>query len=129
MDLLFDTNALVWSLDTPDRLSQQARAGIEDARNRVFVSVISPWEMAIKLALGKLTMPPDLATWLPTTLASYGFTVLPIDLPHVLTAERLPRHHRDPFDRLLIAQALVEGLVVVTGDSKFEPYGVPVIWC
>ena len=85
--------------------------------------------MAIKIGLGKLRVPSDLSTWLPTEISVAQFTHLPITLPHALAVERLPRHHADPFDRLLIAQAKVEALTIVTGDSLFERYDVPIVRC
>ena len=85
--------------------------------------------MAIKVGVGKLAVPPDLTIWLPAQLAANRFLPLPISLQHALAVERLPRHHADPFDRLLIAQAAVEGLTIVTGDAQFERYNVHVAWC
>lgn len=123
MRLLLDTPALLWALGLPDELRPEARRAIEDARNDVFVSAASAWEIAIKRALGRLEAPDDLGD----AIAAVGFVELPITIGHALAVERLARHHRDPFDRMLIAQALVEGLTIVTRDARFEPYGVPVL--
>ena len=128
MDLLLDTNALLWAL-AGDRRLGRARPIVADPRNAVSVSAASAWEIAIKVGLGKLRVPPDLATWLPAELAALRCTPLPITLDHALAVESLPRHHADPFDRLLIAQATVEGLTIVTGDPQIERYAVQVIRC
>jgi PIN domain nuclease of toxin-antitoxin system len=121
--LLLDTHALLWALGLPDELRLEARRAIEDARNDVFVSAASAWEIAIKRALGRLEAPDDLGD----AIEAVGFAELPITIGHALAVERLVRHHRDPFDRMLIAQALVEGLTIVTRDARFEPYGVPIL--
>jgi PIN domain nuclease of toxin-antitoxin system len=126
--LLLDTNALLWALVSPARLGA-ARRAIEDPANDVFVSAASAWEIAIKLSLGKLDAPPDAATWLPVQLAARRFTPLPIGLEHALSVEALPPHHRDPFDRLLVAQAIVERLTIVSGDPQLRNYAVPLILC
>jgi PIN domain nuclease of toxin-antitoxin system len=127
--LLLDTNVVLWALLGSSRVPATVRDAIRDPANEVFVSVVSAWEMAIKLSLGKLPVPPDLNTWLPEQLAQDGYAVLDATLRHVLTVEQLPRHHGDPFDRLLIAQAQVEGLTIVTGDALFAHYGVAVLRC
>jgi PIN domain nuclease of toxin-antitoxin system len=129
MDLLVDTNALLWWLLKSSRISRRTYAAIADPRTRVYVSLASAWEMAIKVAIGKLPVPPDLASWLPATLQAERFTTLPITLEHVLAVEHLPHHHRDPFDRLLIAQAAAERLTIVTGDPVFALYNVPLLRC
>ena len=128
MNLLLDTNALLWALAGDGRLGQAAET-IADRRNRVYVSAASAWEIAIKAGLGKLRVPPNVATWLPTELAAAHFTPLPIGIIHAVHVESLPRHHSDPFDRLLIAQALQEKLMIVTGDPQFESYDVRLIRC
>ncbi len=120
MDLLLDTSALLWWLDKSERLGQRARDAIVDPGNRVYVSVVSAWEIVIKLGVGKLSLPPDVAAWLPERLYASRFTPLPVDLHHTLEVERLPGHHNDPFDRLLIAQATLETLTIVTGDPQIR---------
>ena len=112
-----------------DRLAEQAQAAIADPGHRVYVSAASAWEIAIKTGLGKLEVPADPATWLPAELLANRFTPLAIDLRHAREVEHLPRHHSDPLDRLLIAQAATEGLAIVTGDSQFERYDIPIIRC
>jgi PIN domain nuclease of toxin-antitoxin system len=127
MNLLLDTNVLIWSLFNPARLSQRASAALVDPRNAVWVSTICAWEMAIKVALGKLNVPRDVGLWLPVELDARRFTELPATIAHAAATEHLPLHHNDPFDRLLIAQAITQGLTIVTGDRVFQRYGIPLI--
>lgn len=124
MRLLIDTNILLWSLLSPERLPPSARSAIMDPSHDVLVSVASPSEIAIKHALGRLHLPIDR---LPALIAELGCTVLPITAPHALAAGTLPRHHADPFDRMLIAQARHEGLTLVTVDAAFVQYEVPLL--
>lgn len=129
MNLLLDTNGLLWWLDDSSRLGIEARRVLADLGNRVYVSAASGWEIAIKIARGKLKTRPNVARWLPTQLAAHRFIPLPISLEHALAVEHLPTYHTDPFDRLLIAQASAEGLTIITGDRQFEQYGIEVIRC
>ncbi len=119
MRLLLATHALLWWL-ADEGLSSQTRDAIADPANLVAVSAASAWEIAIKKALGKLTAPDDLEQ----QMHAGGFVALPINLAHGIAAGQLARHHDDPFDRMLIAQALAEGLTIVTRDKRFEDYGV-----
>jgi PIN domain nuclease of toxin-antitoxin system len=98
-----------------------------DPLNDVFVSAASAWEIALKSSLGKLTIPPDIATWLPAQLATARMTPLPISVFHAATVARLPLHHSDPFDRLLIAQAAADKLTIITRDAQFEQYDVRLV--
>ena len=120
MRLLLDTHAVLWALAEPEKLSGPARSAIEDARNEVFVSVASGWEIAIKRAHGKLKAPDDLEAG----LRAQGFEPLSISFHHAEQAGALPPHHRDPFDRMLIAQAQAEGLILVTRDTRIPLYGI-----
>ncbi len=129
MSLLLDTNALLWWLIKSSRMGQQAYAAIADPQNRIYVSVASAWEIAIKVGLGKLSVPPNVASWLPARVVAERFMTLPIALDHALAVEHLPRHHGDPFDRLLIAQAAAEHLTIVTGDPVFALYNVSLLRC
>jgi PIN domain nuclease of toxin-antitoxin system len=129
VDLLLDTHVLLWWLADSSRLSEPARAAIADPNNRVLVSAATGWEIAIKLGLGKLAVQSDAADWLPAELTANRFSTLPIDLRHALAVERLPLYHTDPFDRLLIGQAALEGLTIMTADRQFEPYGPRLILC
>jgi len=118
MKLLLDTHVVLWWLDDPLLLSQTARDVIADPVNDVLVSVAVCWEIAIKRGLGKLTAPADLRG----ALYSCGFSELHITSAHVLATETLPMHHRDPFDRILVAQALMEGATLVSRDPMVAAY-------
>jgi PIN domain nuclease of toxin-antitoxin system len=122
--LLVDTNALLWWLADDPALSGAARDCIADPANEPLVSAASVWEIAIKRSLGKLTVPDDL----PDRIAGEGFAWLPVSSPHAWQVRALPMHHRDPFDRLLVAQALYERLPIVSADAHLSPYGVDVRW-
>ena len=128
MKLLLDTHAFLWWVGASQELSRKARTAIGSARNECFVSVASAWEIAINVSLGKLRIEGALDRFLPEQLAVNGFVALAIDLKHTARVATLPFHHRDPFDRLLIAQALEEDLKVVTADSMFADYGLTRIW-
>jgi PIN domain nuclease of toxin-antitoxin system len=127
VDLLLDTNVLIWWLQGSPRLGDQARTVMINPGNRVFVSAASGWEIAMKYSLGKLRLPDTPSTWLPTELSANRFTPSAINMQHVLAVENLPPHHRDPFDRLLVAQATEEGLTIVTGDPQLKHYDVTII--
>ena len=120
MRLLLDTHALLWALAAPHLLSGPTRMAVEDAENEVFVSVVSGWEIAINRALGKLEAPDDLEA----AIREQGFAPLLVTFHHAELAGALPPHHRDPFDRMLIAQTQAEGLVLVTRDASMMPYGI-----
>ena len=123
LNLLLDTHVVLWALTDDQTLSPHGRAALVDNRNRVVVSAAAVWEIAIKRALGKLDAPDDLIH----TLAATGFDALPISLEHAAAAGALPRHHRDPFDRMLVAQARLEGLALMTRDSRMARYDVEVV--
>jgi PIN domain nuclease of toxin-antitoxin system len=125
--LLLDTHVLLWSASDPDRLSAEARTAIEDGTQEVLVSTVSAWEIAIKQSLGKLDLPQPAAAWLPEVLRRSGFEVAPVGLSAALRVGALPWHHRDPFDRMLIAQALEDGYTIVTHDDALTPYRVPLL--
>ena len=118
--LLLDTHVFVWCLAEVSKLAEGARAAIADPRNEVFVSAITGWEIAVKRAKGRMTAPDDLLSMIDDR----GFTHLPLTFHHAEQAGRLPMHHRDPFDRFLIAQAQAEGLVLVTRDARIPLYGI-----
>lgn len=128
MRLLLDTQALLWSAGAPERLSPRARRAIETGSNEVFVSAASVWEIAIKRQLGRLEFPRDIEDFLPERMAERSLLALPVLMPHVIQVASLPDVHRDPFDRLLIAQAIVEGLRLVTADRVLRKYAVQVVW-
>ncbi len=128
MRLLLDTHALIWFCEGKAALSPRARAAMEDAANECLVSHATAWEMAIKLNLGKLELGLDYGQIFPGVLDANGFSLLPPSLAHYQALISLPSHHGDPFDRLVIAQAQVEGLTIVTCDPHFPAYGVPILW-
>jgi PIN domain nuclease of toxin-antitoxin system len=127
-DLLLDTHAMLWFFWDDSRLSSHAKMLIEDADNRKLVSIASCWEIAIKVGLGKLNLGEPSRSFLPREIARNNFELLPISLDHATTVEGLVLHHRDPFDRLLIAQAMVEGLSLVGSDAVFDKYGISRLW-
>jgi len=128
MRLLIDTQALLWFCEGNAALSATARAAMEDAANERYVSHATAWELAIKVALGKLSITVGYQTLFPGVLVANGFVLLPSAVEHYRALIPLPRHHGDPFDRLIVAQALVEGLTVVTSDGAFPAYGIPLLW-
>ncbi|TDX27600.1 PIN domain nuclease of toxin-antitoxin system [Modicisalibacter xianhensis] len=121
--LLLDTHAFLWWLADDPKLGSRARELIADSQNRVFVSAASIWEISIKKQLGKLEAPDDMER----ILEEEGFLPLAIEPFHGEQAGNLPMHHRDPFDRMLIAQAQAEGLTLVTADNAFPPYGIRLV--
>jgi len=123
MNLLLDTHVLLWWLEDNPTLLKKAKKAIADGGNVVFVSTATIWEIRIKQALGKLEIPDNFRT----ILEQQAFEMLPITADHAHLIGELPSHHRDPFDRMLIAQALFEGLTLVTRDSRFNRYKVPSI--
>ncbi len=118
--LLLDTHVFLWCLSNVQELAENARVQIADPRNDVFVSAITGWEIAVKRAKGRLIAPDNLET----LVAERGFTHLPLTFHHAEQAGNLPMHHRDPFDRFLVAQAQAEGLALVTRDARIPLYGV-----
>jgi PIN domain nuclease of toxin-antitoxin system len=128
MKVLLDTHAFIWWDSDPTKLSPQARTACEDRTNVVLLSVASAWEMQIKLQLGKLDLRLPLAEVIASQQQTNEIQVLPVALGHVLALQDLPAHHKDPFDRLLIAQANVEEAVLVSHDPVFAHYPVKVLW-
>lgn len=118
MNLSLDTHVLLWTLSAPERLSEVARNAIEDPANIVFVSAAVAWEIEIKAALGKLRAPSDLLN----QLGAANFQELPITIAHALAIKQLPNLHRDPFDRIMLAQAKAAGLTFVTADPEVLQY-------
>ena len=126
MRLLLDTHALIFLLEEPERMRVEAREAIADPDNEVAFSAANVWEIEIKAKTGKLVPPAEDTLSAARTLP---IGELAISAEHARRAGRLPLHHADPFDRVLIAQALIEGLTLVTRDGAFGPYGVPVLPC
>jgi PIN domain nuclease of toxin-antitoxin system len=128
MRLLLDSHALLWFLEGSSSLSRNARSAIEDVANEKVVSHVSAWEIAIKASLRKIHLAIPYEELFPDAVEANGFEVLPLDFRHYRELLNLPFHHRDPFDRLPIAQAKEERLTLVSCDPHFAIYGVPLIW-
>jgi PIN domain nuclease of toxin-antitoxin system len=125
---LVDAHSLIWALDDPRKLGSQATAILEDPANELIVSVGTIWELSIKVGLGKLSLSLPYRAWMEKALVDLALVVSPITLEVAERQMALPFHHRDPFDRLLVAQCLVEAISIVSADSVFEQYGVSRIW-
>jgi PIN domain nuclease of toxin-antitoxin system len=121
---LIDTHALLWAAHDTARLGHAAKGVLADPENRVYASIASLWELAIKASIGKLEIPED---FFQRVYAS-GYLKLPIEVEHLDQFRKLPLHHRDPFDRLLLAQAQAEGLRIISDDGMFSRYAADVIW-
>jgi PIN domain nuclease of toxin-antitoxin system len=128
MRLLLDAHAFLWFLEGSEQLSAPARGVIEDPANEILVSVATLWEIAIKHSLGRLELQKPFAELIPEQLTTNGFELLPVELSHISKVAALPFHHRDPFDRLIIAQALVEEMPIVGRDAEFDRYAVKRLW-
>ena len=128
MKLLIDTQCWLWWFAEPDRVQEATIAQIVDETNELWLSVASVWEMGIKVGLGKLPLPEPLDRYLSSRMKQLGARSLEIRADHALQAGELPLHHRDPFDRMLIAQAQVEGMMIVTSDRMFDRYEVEILW-
>ena len=127
MKLLLDTRCWLWMQATPGHFSTAARRMVDDNDNVLLLSPVSAWEIAAKHALGRLTLPVAPEEYVPSRMKSSGVDALPLQHSHALQVAALPWHHRDPFDRLLIAQAQVEGLPILSADRQLEAYDVEVI--
>jgi PIN domain nuclease of toxin-antitoxin system len=126
MKVLLDTSTFLWALSAPEKLSLAARNAV--ASSERFLSVASIWEALIKVRIGKLPLPVPAGNYLTAKMSANGVSVLSIKLEHVLQIEKLQLHHRDPFDRILIAQSLQEGWPIITSDPVFKQYPIRVIW-
>jgi len=128
LELLLDTHAFIWWLSGDDRLSRKARAALAADANGIFVSAASAWEIATKYRIGKLDGVAAVVADVTGAISSQGFSALPIGVQHGQLAGSLPGTHRDPFDRMLIAQALLENLLLVSNESVFDGFGVHRYW-
>ena len=126
--LLLDTHTFLWWVEDAPDLSKKARQAIINPDNECFLSLASCWEMAIKLSLGKLKLAGVIERFIPEQLSANGFRQLEVDFRHVARVATMPFHHRDPFDRLLAAQAKEEKLAIVSADAIFQKYGVKRVW-
>ncbi|CAN5317743.1 MAG: type II toxin-antitoxin system VapC family toxin [Actinomycetota bacterium] len=128
MKALLDTHAFLWWISDDRRLSDRAREFIGDGRNELFFSAASGWEISIKAGLGRLEVPGDLQRFIADQLSRNAIKVLPIYLSHTLHTRVLPDHHRDPFDRILASQAILEEMPLLSADPKISHYPVEVVW-
>ncbi len=128
MRLLLDAHALIWAVDDPARLGKNALAALEDPTNALLCSAGTIWEIAIKVGLGKLSLTLSFQQWMEQSLHDLRVTILPISVLHAAIQSRLPPHHGDPFDRLLVAQAEVEGVSIVSADRGLDAYRISRIW-
>lgn len=127
MRILLDTHVLLWSALSPARIAAPCCEEIEDPDNEVFVSVVSAWEIAIKQSLGKLTLARPAERWVPEVVRRSGFAWAPFGAADALRVRALPWHHRDPFDRLLVAHAIEQGMTLATHDDAITAYDVSVL--
>ncbi|MCG5061581.1 MAG: type II toxin-antitoxin system VapC family toxin [Limnoraphis sp. WC205] len=129
MKLLLDTQCWLWWFAQPERLNEEAIAQIADKNNEVWFSVASIWEIGIKVAIGKLALPEPIETYIASRMIQLDAQYLEIQARHALQASALPLHHRDPFDRMLIAQAQIEDMMLVSADSMFKQYrDISLLW-
>ena len=128
MKLLSDTHSFIWSFSNTKKLSATAAQAFKNPANQIFLSVASVWEMQIKIALGKMVFNDTLENILSEQQTINGVQILPVNLAHALYLENLPPHHKDPFDRLLILQAIVENTTLVSADADFDKYQVSLLW-
>lgn len=128
MRILLDTHSFLWFIAGDERLSAMARALMENPDNELALSVASVWEMAIKHSLGKLPVARPFADIIPAQITANGIQVLPISVAHAAHVALLPFHHRDPFDRLLIAQSMLERLPLLSADPAFDAYNIQRLW-
>ena len=128
MKILADTHTFLWFVTDAPQLSAQAKTILEAPDTERFFSLASVWEIAIKTSLGKLTLRKPLEEFLPEQLAANRFTLLNLAVEHAIRVARLPLHHRDPFDRMLVAQCLAENLPLVSSDDALDAYGIKRLW-
>jgi len=128
MNLLFDTHTFIWWADEPEKLSAPALKALADENNRLLLSVVSVWEMQIKAQLGKVKLSLPLSDLIESQQQVNELEILPVSIEHVLALDSLPLHHKDPFDRLLLAQSIVESATIVSMDQKLSAYSVNLLW-
>lgn len=128
MNLLLDTCAFLWLAADPDQLSAPARTALDDELNRLFLSDVTVWEIVLKHQAGRLPMPEIPRTWIPKQSAFFDLRRQPIDFESLFRSGELSANHRDPFDRLLCAQAMTHGLTVLTPDPSFQKLGAAILW-
>jgi PIN domain nuclease of toxin-antitoxin system len=129
MKYLLDTVIWLWSIDAVEKLNASCLAILENGREEVYFSAATAWEVSIKARLGKLRLPSPPAECIPAFVARQGLRPLPVTQLHAVEVFDLASHHQDPFDRLIIAQAMAEGMTIMTSDRDFEKYPVDIFWC
>jgi PIN domain nuclease of toxin-antitoxin system len=129
MKYLLDTVAWLWSVHSDERLGREARAILENGKEEIYLAAATSWELSIKMRLGKLNFPGPPAQIVPAFMAKQGLLPLAVNHIHATKVYDLPSHHSDPFDRMIIAQAIVEEMTVLTSDRIFEKYPIHVVWC
>jgi PIN domain nuclease of toxin-antitoxin system len=128
MRILIDSHVLIWYVDQDNRLSPASHAAISDPTNDLLLSAGSIWEIGIKLGLGKIILTQPFKPWMNQAISDLDVTVLPLSVEYVDVQSNLPRHHGDPFDRLIVAQAIVEQVSIISADANLDAYGVIRIW-
>jgi PIN domain nuclease of toxin-antitoxin system len=128
MRLLIDAHALLWAMDDPAQLSGPAATALQDPANQLLIGAGTVWEISIKVGLGKLALSLPYRQWMDRVFVDLGLSILPITVEYADRQAALPHHHRDPFDRLLIAQSLTDAIPIVTADAQFNSYGIVRIW-
>ena len=128
MKAILDTHALLWLVDSPEKLPEKVISLCENENNELFISIASFWELSIKISIGKIQLGDDALTALKQWCYKNSVTILPISISHCNQIQTLPFHHRDPFDRLIIAQAICEQLTAITIDEQFLKYDIDVVW-
>lgn len=128
MKLLVDAHTLIWAVDDPSKLGPQAVTALQDPANDLLLSAGTIWEIAIKVGLKKLSLSMPYKQWVTKAMADLGMTVLPITVEYADVQAGLPNHHRDPFDRMLVAQSQVENIHLVSADPVFDQYGINRLW-
>ncbi|MBO1348933.1 MAG: type II toxin-antitoxin system VapC family toxin [Hormoscilla sp. GUM202] len=128
MNLLLDTHTFIWGSITPEKLSDTVRNLLQDNANTIILSLASIWEMQIKVQRGKLTINRPLPELIASQQQTNNLQLLPIEVPHIFALQNLPDYHRDPFDRIIISQAMVEGLPVLSKDATFDAYPIVRVW-
>jgi PIN domain nuclease of toxin-antitoxin system len=129
MKYLLDSVIWVWSISAVERINEIGREILENGREEIYLSAASSWELSIKMRLGKLNLPGPPAQCIPEFMAKQGLRSLPVTHLHAVKVYDLPLHHQDPFDRLIIAQAITEEMAILTSDRDFGKYPVDMVWC
>jgi len=128
MRYLLDTHTFLWWNSDDPQLSKRARETISDGKNEIFLSAASAWEITIKTGRGRLILPEEPAAYVASRMSLYRFLPLPVQIGHALSVYELPKHHEDPFDRLLIAQSQLEEMPLITADKEIRRYKVKTVW-